>query len=80
MQEKNPNVPPKKAKSLRDYARYSNLGFQMVVIMLVGVFGGIKLDNWLETGFPVFTIVLSFLSVVIAIYIGIKDFIGTNKD
>lgn len=80
MQEKNPNDRPKKAKSLRDYARYSNLGFQMVAIMLVGVFGGIRLDKWLNTGFPVFTVVLSFLAVVIAIYIGIKDFIGTNKD
>ena len=80
MQVKNPNDPPKKAKSLRDYARYSNLGFQMVAIMLVGVFGGIRLDKWLNTGFPVFTIVLSFLSVVVAIYIGLKDFIGTNKD
>jgi hypothetical protein len=39
----------------------------MVAVLLVGVFGGIKLDKWLNTGFPVFTVSLSFLAVVINI-------------
>ena len=79
MQEKNRNILPKKVKSLSDYAKYSNLAFQMIAVLLVGVFCGFSLDKWLNTGFPVFTIVLSLLAAVIAIYVGIKDFIGTKK-
>lgn len=43
------------------------MGLQMLVIILAGVFGGYKLDQWLHTG-PVLTIILSILSVIIAIY------------
>ena len=79
MQPENQKNLPKKAKSLNDYARYSNLAFQMLAILALGVFGGIGLDNWLELKFPIFTVILSFLAVVGAIYYGIKDFIGTKK-
>jgi len=40
----------------------------MVVIIGAGVFGGVKLDAWLNTGFPIFTLVLSVLSVILSIY------------
>lgn len=64
-----------KTDPLKDYAKYSNIGFQMIVTILLGVFGGIKLDAWIKTGFPVFTLVLTVLSVILAIYIAIKDFL-----
>jgi hypothetical protein len=51
----------------------------MVIIILAGTFGGIKLDSKLNLQFPVFTIILSLLSVGFAIYIVIKDFI-VKKD
>jgi ATP synthase protein I len=79
MESKNPKEPPKTTKNLKDYSRYSNLGFQMIVIILLGVFGGIKLDKLVQTKFPVFTVVLSFLSVILAMYIGLKDFVRTKK-
>jgi len=60
-------------KQLNNYAKYSSIGIQMLVIILAGVFGGYKLDQWLELSFPVFTIVLSLLSVVLAIYTVVKD-------
>lgn len=69
----------KKQKNLNDYARYSGIVFQMVIIILAGTFGGIKLDSKLKLQFPVFTIILSLLSVGFAIYIVIKDFI-VKKD
>jgi hypothetical protein len=47
----------------------------MIAIILIGVFGGVKLDEWLELTFPVFTVILSILSVFLAIYYAIKDFI-----
>jgi hypothetical protein len=45
----------------------------MLVIILAGVFGGYKLDQWLELNVPIFTVLLSLLSVVLAIYTVIKD-------
>jgi F0F1-type ATP synthase assembly protein I len=58
----------KKKKSLENYTRYSSIAFQMLIIILIGVFGGIELDKWLNFSFPVFTIVLSILAVILSIY------------
>lgn len=66
----------KNKERLNNYAKYSGIVFQMLVIIGLGVYGGIKLDEWLHTKFPVFTVVLSFLSVILAIYYVIKDFIN----
>jgi F0F1-type ATP synthase assembly protein I len=79
MQEKNLKNPEKTAKSLSDYSKYSSLAFQMIAIILIGVFGGIKLDKWLKMAFPLFTVVLSFLAVLFAIYYSLKDFIRFKK-
>ena len=65
----------KKKKQLNNYAKYSSIAFQMMAIILVGVFGGYKLDAWIGLKFPVFTILLSLLSVGFAIYTAIKDFL-----
>jgi F0F1-type ATP synthase assembly protein I len=75
MQEKKPKNPVKTVKSLSNYARYSNMAFQMIAIILIGVFGGIKLDHWLKLNFPVFTVLLSLLATGFSIYLVIKDFI-----
>ena len=63
----------KEKKALNSYARYSSIAFQMLVIMLAGVFGGRELDRWLELQFPVFTLILTILAVILAIYFVIKD-------
>jgi F0F1-type ATP synthase assembly protein I len=62
-------------KGIRDFARYSGLAFQMIGIILITVWGGVKLDKLTGWNTPVFTIVLSLLGVFAAIYIAIKDFI-----
>jgi F0F1-type ATP synthase assembly protein I len=83
MQIRNRKLPkPRKlSNSLGDYAKYSNLGFQMVAVLLAGVFGGIKLDKVINTGFPLFTVILSFCAVIFSTYIGIKDFLkAKNKN
>jgi len=79
MLEKNLKNPQKTTKGLSDYARYSSMAFQMITIILVGVFGGMKLDKWLGTRFPVFTVVLSFVAVMLALYYSLKDFIRLKK-
>ena len=63
---------PKK-NPLKSYARYSAIAFQMLAIILVGVFGGLKLDEYLELKFPVFTLVFTVMAVTLAIYHTIKD-------
>ena len=51
------------------------MGFQIGATIFAGVFGGLKLDEWCNTGFPVFTLILSSISFFAAIYIAIKDFL-----
>jgi ATP synthase protein I len=69
---------PKKIQTkynLSDYAKYTSLAFEMVIIMVAGVFGGRFFDRFFELHFPVFTLLLSLISVGLAIYFAIKDFI-----
>jgi F0F1-type ATP synthase assembly protein I len=65
----------KEKKALNAYAKYSSIAFQMLVIILAGVFGGRELDKWVEWDFPVFTMTLTILAVFLAIYTVIKDLI-----
>lgn len=64
-----------KKPQLYNYARYSGLAFQMIAIILLGVFGGIHLDRYLETSRPWFTALLSVAGVAIAVYYAIKDLV-----
>ena len=65
----------KPKKQLNNYAKYSSLAFQMVAIILAGVFGGIKLDELVALEFPLFTVVLSLVAVVLSMYYAVKDFL-----
>lgn len=65
----------KPKKPLNDYAKYSAMATQMLAIILAGTFGGVKLDEWLELKVPVFTLCLTLLSIFVAIYFVIKDFL-----
>lgn len=62
-------------KGLDNFARYSGIAFQMIGIILLTTFGGVKLDKLTGWETPVFTIVLSLLGVFTAIYISIKGFL-----
>ena len=67
----------KKDKPLQSYAVYSNMGIEMAVLIAAGVFGGIKLDEWLNLS-PLFTILLSLFGVGIAMYVMIKTLSPKN--
>ncbi len=71
-----PKPDGEKRPPLESYARYSGLAFQMFAIIGLGIFGGVKLDQWIDTGFPVFTVLLSIISVAASIYTAVKDLIG----
>lgn len=47
----------------QSYVKYSGLAFQMLVTIGIGVWGGIKLDEWLGLS-PLFTVVLSLVAVI----------------
>jgi F0F1-type ATP synthase assembly protein I len=59
-------------KNLNDYARYSGMAIQMLAIILLGVFAGYKLDQWLHTK-PILIVIFSLASVALSIYFVTKD-------
>ena len=64
-----PNPNSKKKQSLTNWARYSGMGIQMGIIITAGALGGRWLDAHTELSkFPVFTILLSLLSVFTAVW------------
>ena len=79
---KNQSKPkPEKSKSStpNSYVKYTGIAFQMIAIILAGVFGGIKLDQVIERiEFPLFTLIFTFLAVCLSIYYTIKDLIRTK--
>jgi hypothetical protein len=70
------NSPKKKLPdSAASYMKYASMGTQMLIIIGLGVFGGYKIDTMMGNKVPIFTLILSLLSVGVAIYISIKDFL-----
>ncbi len=69
----------KESQKLNAYAKYSSITIQMAVVIIIGVFGGLKLDQFLENSFPIFTLSLSVISVALAVYLAIKDVIKYNS-
>ncbi len=65
--ERKPPPHQKPRPQYNKYLKYTNIGFQMLVIILLGVWGGMQLDKHYETETPWFTMLLSMLAVVIAI-------------
>jgi F0F1-type ATP synthase assembly protein I len=75
--QKNQKKPQtnQESKGLQDFGKYSGLAFQMIAIIAVMTWGGVKLDKVLGLSTPVFTIILSLLGVFAGIYVAVKDFI-----
>lgn len=70
---------PEKESGLKNYAKYSSIGIQMLAIILIGVYGGVKLDELIFWEFPIFTIILSILSVFLAIYYVVRDLLKKDN-
>ena len=54
--------------NLNNYAKYSGVAFEMLGIIVLGVWGGIKLDALLGTK-PLLTVILSLGAVFAAMYL-----------
>ena len=75
-----PNPNKQNQKPLNSYAKYSSLGIQMVLIIGGGCYAGYKLDDYFKnTETPIYTIILSLVSIGLAMYVVLKDFIKPDK-
>ncbi|QNJ97461.1 AtpZ/AtpI family protein [Constantimarinum furrinae] len=75
-----PNESKKRRQSkINSYARYSGVAFQMLAIIGLGSFGGVKLDEAFPNKYSVWTILCSLGSVAIAMYFVIKQVSDSSK-
>lgn len=69
--------PPSRKKPFDQYLKYSATGFQMLAIILIGVFIGDQLDEHFPiSDVPVFTTLFSLIFVGIAMWIIIRQLIN----
>lgn len=67
-------------KQLKTYARLSGIGIQMLAIIGLGTFIGVKLDDKFPNENNLYTLVLSLSAVIIAIIYVIRRIIATSKE
>lgn len=60
-------------KTRADFVRYSGMAFEMLAIIGGGIWGATLLDDYFQWSQPWFTIILSPLSVIIALIVVLKD-------
>jgi ATP synthase protein I len=65
---------------LKSFTRYSGMGFQMILIILLFYWAGSKLDERASNEKPVYTAILTVLGVFAGLYIVLRDFIGKKND
>jgi F0F1-type ATP synthase assembly protein I len=70
----------KDSSGLRSFTRYSGIGFQMIIIILLFYWAGSKLDERTANEKPVYTTILTLVGVFAGLYIILKDFIGRKDD
>lgn len=66
------STPPNKAGN-NSILRYTSMATQMAITIFLGVWGGIKLDQFFQFETPVMTLICSLLGVILAVYIVLRD-------
>lgn len=61
------NNKPKPDNGKRFLTRYLGLGSQLLAVIAIAVFAGVKADQWLKTS-PLFTVALPLLMLAVAFY------------
>lgn len=67
------NDPEQKKKGLNNFAKYTSISFQMIVVIGVFAFAGHKIDDYRNAKMPIFTAVFSLLGVAVAMYQVVKQ-------
>jgi hypothetical protein len=57
---------------LRSYAKYFGITFQMIILIVMGGFGGRALDNYFHIGTHIFAIVLIILATILSLFLLFK--------
>jgi hypothetical protein len=78
--DKNRSSEPEKKTPLqnttdksRSIAQYSGIAFQMLGTIGLGVWGGMKLDEWQQNQRPIWTIVLALTAIGASLYLFIRQ-------
>nr|WP_293835578.1 AtpZ/AtpI family protein [uncultured Arsenicibacter sp.] len=61
------------SRKTSSYAQYSSIAFQMLGTIGLGVWGGMKIDEWLGNKFPAWTVILSLTAIGASLYLFIKQ-------
>ncbi len=81
-EENNQDREKKPKERLNAFARFSGIGFQMIIIIGLGVYAGVQLDKNYPNKYSLFTIICSLAAIGIALYTVIKqvtDFSNKNN-
>ncbi len=65
---------------LDDYLKYTGLGFQMLAVIGIFTWVGIKLDERSTSDTSIYTAILALLGVIVGTYIVLKEFIHRKDD
>ena len=79
--QSNQSKPPKDQKDkLSGYTRYSGIVFQMIAIICVGTFIGVKLDERYPNENDIYTLCFTLAFVIASIIYVIRRIIAISKD
>ncbi|MBX7225217.1 MAG: AtpZ/AtpI family protein [Chitinophagales bacterium] len=70
---KKEDIPKEVNKQTTSYLQYSGLAFEMLAVIGLGVFIGVKLDKWLNLKFPACTIILGLLFLALSMFRIVKS-------
>jgi F0F1-type ATP synthase assembly protein I len=65
---------------LNNYARYTGIGFQMLVTIGLGVFAGFKLDERYPNKYKIFSIICSMAAIGLSVFSVIKQVSKSSKN
>lgn len=74
-----PKPTPDTGEQTRAYAKYSGLAVQMIVPIVLGVYGGRWLDGYLGAGGRTWTIVGSLLGIALALYLPLRSVLQDDE-
>ena len=77
MSNKDQEQKPK--EQLNTYVRFYGIGFQMIAIIGLGVYAGIKLDEYYPNKYNLFKIIFSLTSIMMALYFVINKVTKFSK-
>ena len=69
-----PTEPLKKVtEKTTSFVQFSGIAFQMLATIGLGVWAGMKLDDWQQNARPIWTIVLSLFAIGASLYLFIRQ-------